>query len=93
MELLIMPNESKILISSFVQGSDPSKNASIILSLSLEGSPVLLSIVTKLKPEGTLKGILFLFVLDSFIKFLKIGNAVLDPVSYFPNEIGLSEPT
>ena len=50
------------------------------LSLSLEGSPVLLFIVTKLKPDGTLKGILFGLVLDFLIKSLNIGTATDEPV-------------
>ena len=28
-----------------------------------------------------------------FYKFLKIGNAAFEPVSYFPNVLGLSKPT
>ena len=30
---------------------------------------------------------------QSMIKLLKIGKAVLEPVSYFPNLLGLSYPT
>ena len=93
MELLIIPKESKMLISSFVYGSDPSINASIILSELLEGSPVLLSIVTKLNPDGTLKGVLFSLVLAFFIKSLNIGTATDEPVCLYPRLFGLSWPT
>ena len=64
-----------------------------MLSLSLEGSPVLLFIVTKLKPDGTLKGILLSLVLDFFIKFLKIGTATDEPVCLYPRFFGVSWPT
>ena len=35
----------------------------------------------------------FFFFNCFFTKLLKIGNAVFAPVSYFPNDLGLSNPT
>ena len=57
---LIVPRESNMLIL-FLYGSVPNIKGSKILLLWFEASPVVGSIFTKLIPEGTLKGILFLF--------------------------------
>jgi len=40
-----------------------------------------------------LNGLASYLLTESPIKLLKIGNAVLEPVSYFPSGTGLSEPT
>ena len=44
-------------------------------------------------PSGTLKGLASDFLIVFSIKFLKIGSAVFAPVSYFPKDLGLSDPT
>ena len=44
-------------------------------------------------PSATLKGLASDFLMAFSIKFLKIGNAVFDPVSNLPNGYGLSIET
>ena len=45
------------------------------------------------RPFKALNGLASYLLTESLIKLLNIGKAVLDPVSYFPNGVGLSEPT
>ena len=52
------------MISVVIPSYRSPKYLDICLSSLFEGSPVLLSILTKLSPEGTLNGILFLLVLE-----------------------------
>ena len=51
------------------------------------------SILTKLKPEGILKGILFELIFAFSIKSLNIGTATEEPVCLKPKFFGLSKPT
>ena len=79
--LLIEPKESSILRFFELYGSVPMMKGSKILLFLFDGRPVLGSILTKLIPEGILKGILFQFIFAFFINFLKIGKATEEPVS------------
>ena len=45
------------------------------------------------RPFKALNGLASYLLTESLIKLLNIGKAVFDPVSYFPNGVGLSEPT
>ena len=64
----------------FPNGSVPTMYGSKILFLAFEANPVLGSILTKLIPEGTLNGTLFLLIFNFAAKFLKIGTATDEPV-------------
>ena len=44
-------------------------------------------------PLAALNGLASDFLTTFLINSLKIGKAVFEPVSYFPNETGLSDPT
>ena len=44
-------------------------------------------------PSATLNGLASDFLTDFSTNSLKIGNAVFEPVSYFPKDVGLSDPT
>ena len=52
----------------------------ILLSCLFDGSPVFWSILTKLRPEGILKGTLLWLIFASFIKDLNMGTATEEPV-------------
>ena len=55
--------------------------------------PVIGSITFMIILSATLNGLASSFLTAFFTKFLKIGNAVFAPVSYFPSDLGLSNPT
>ena len=59
-----------------------------IASSEFEGSPVLESILTKLIPDGTLKGIFLIYFI--FLRLLNMGTATDDPVCLYPNVFGIS---
>ena len=44
-------------------------------------------------PLSALNGLASFLLIESLIQLLNIGKAVVDPVSYFPNGVVLSEPT
>ena len=65
----------------------------VFLELNFAFCPVNGSTTIITVPFAALKGLASYLLTESLIKLLKIGKAVLDPVSYFPSGAGLSEPT
>ena len=88
MESLLKFSRPSIIVILPENGSEPIIKGSTILLFLFETIPLFGSILTKLIPDGTLNGFLFLLIFIFSAKFLKIGTATLEPVCLYPNDFG-----